>query len=172
MAGDIEAFLKMAAERRRQAMQAEGKAPPPQQSTPPQPQQPTQYRSTPPAARPAPPPPRSASQQPSQRPPSRPPQQERPVEVELVEVETVEEVDDYYTQSDADYHLVSSEVSSLDIASHAEHLDDGWKESVTDDAVAEKKSSLAKELLQMLSEPQSVTKAILVSEILRRPDFD
>lgn len=171
MAGDIEAFLKMAAERRRQAMQAEGKTPPPPQQAPPPTQPPARHQSSPPTARPAPPPPRSTYQQAPQRPVSRPVRQQS-ADVELVEVEAVEEVDDYYAQADADYHLVSSEVSSQDIASHAEQLDDGWTESVTDDQAAVKKSSLAKELLEMLSEPQSVTKAILVSEILRRPDFD
>jgi hypothetical protein len=43
----------------------------------------------------------------------------------------------------------------------------------TDDAiVGQDVSAVATDLIQMLRDPKSIRQAILVSEILRRPDFD
>lgn len=191
MAGDIEAFLKMAAERRRKAMEAEGNATP-QPAQPPQAHSPSPspsgYRSQPPTARPAPPPPRQQPsynqrpQQPIQRQPARRPAP--PVrnlqtnvyqtndDVELVEAQPIDDFYDVESKSPLAHDLVSSEVSSEDIASHAEHLDDHWGNSLTDDKKAKAKKNIAADLLKMLSTPDSITKAIVINEILKRPDFD
>lgn len=196
MAGDIEAFLKMAAERRRKALEAEGKA-----SSPPPPQDSgdsrrAQYQSSRPAARPAPPPPPRPQanvpyNQPRQRPQQRtspaPPAPKSPVPpirplppVELVEAVPLDTDDPYYQEDQASESdlmmgngLVSSEVSSLDISDHAEHLDDSWNDSVTDDRPKKpKKATMAEELVKMLTQPDSVSKAVVLNEILKRPDYD
>ena len=70
------------------------------------------------------------------------------------------------------HDLLSSEVSSLDISDHAEHLDDGWGESLTDDEVKKVKPNLAEDLIKMLTQPDAITKTIVLNEILKRPDFD
>ena len=95
---------------------------------------------------------------------------------------------------------VRSHIDSSDIAEHAEHLGERIQTaddriaarlkrrfdhdvsklddlpSVQDDAVAKvskaQASEMAKDLVQMFISPHSVRQAILVSEILKRPDFD
>ena len=95
---------------------------------------------------------------------------------------------------------VSSHIDSTDIAYHAEHLGDRIqnidekvaarikrrfnhdvgqlddKPTVQDDVVAtvtkDEVSQVASDLMEMLRSPKSVRQAILVSEILKRPNFD
>ncbi len=164
MARDIEEFLRRAAERRKQQLQ--GQAP--------------------------------AQQRPSQQRPSqqRPSQQRQEVisEVEIVEAAPRPKREQGIAES------VRSHINTSDIAEHAEHLGEriqnvdervadrlGQKfdrevahlhdgEMVTDQAQPQAglspASPAAEELIQMLSSPQTLRQAILVSEILRRPHFD
>ena len=153
MARDIEEFLKRAAERRKQQLQ--GQAP---------------------------------AQRPSQRP------QEVISEVEIVKAAPRPKREQGIAES------VRSHINTSDIAEHAEHLGEriqnvdervadrlGQKfdrevahlhdgEMVTDQthpqAGLSPASPAAEELIQMLSSPQTLRQAILVSEILRRPHFD
>lgn len=155
MARDIEEFLRRAAERRKQQLQ-----------------------------QPKPPP--------AQRPPQR-------LEEVISEVEIVDAAPRPAREQGVAEH-VRSYINTSDIAEHAEHLgeriqnvdervadrlgekfdrevarlDDG--NSVTDQSHSPadrgQASVVSQDLIQMLSSPQSLRQAILVSEILRRPHFD
>ncbi|GEM_PF-869985 len=190
MAGDIEAFLKMAAERRKQAAQNQGGAKPAQAGAP----QPRAYQ-----------PPRQVNQRPETRqnqsnqpyrPPTQPPAQQYQAPAEIVEAIPLPAAsDDPYYEDDYQKQnvyktqprsrLVNREVSSLDISSHAEHLGDTMKKSslVADaekrfgghDTTYDRKVvdyGLAGEVIRMLTEPRSVAAAVVLNEILKRPDFD
>ncbi len=158
MARDIEEFLRRAAERRKEQLQ---------------------QRKQPPAQRP----------------------QQRLEEV-ISEVEIVDEGPrpTRPTREQGVAEHVRSYINTSDISDHAEHLgeriqnvdervagrlekkfdrevarlDDG--NSVTDQShsVADRQQAfpVSQDLIQMLSSPQSLRQAILVSEILRRPHFD
>lgn len=155
MARDIEEFLRRAAERRKQQMQ-QGK-------------------------------------QPQRQPPS-----ERLREV-ISEVEIVETSPPPMHQQGVAEH-VRSHLDTSDIADHARNL--GERIQNVDDVVAERlggtfdrdvsrlddrttvtddglehttrddSSQIARELIEMLQSPRTIRQAILVSEILKRPDFD
>ncbi|MCH2180810.1 MAG: hypothetical protein MK108_02275 [Mariniblastus sp.] len=156
MARDIEEFLRRAAERRKQQLQGQKQAP---------------------------------AQRPAQRLP----------EV-ISEVEIVEPAPSQPMREQGIAESVRSHINTSDIAEHAEHLGEriqnvdervadrlgqkfdrevtrlGDSEMVTDQAHPQaglaQASPAAEDLIQMLSSPQTLRQAILVSEILRRPHFD
>ena len=43
---------------------------------------------------------------------------------------------------------------------------------MTDDEVKKVKPNLAEDLIKMLTQPDAITKTIVLNEILKRPDFD
>lgn len=167
MARDIEEFLRRAAERRKQQGQKKQQA--------------------------AAPPPRQRSVTP-------PAQPRRLViaddEVEVVRPRLVEK--DMRDESVAAH--VQRHINTSEIADHVTHLSDrieqtderlearlhkkfdhrvgtlDSKPSVQDDVVpvvkGEDISGLAKDLVEMLNSPKSVRQAILIAEVLKRPDFD
>ncbi|MEM7453665.1 MAG: hypothetical protein AAF456_04845 [Planctomycetota bacterium] len=176
MARDIEDFLRRAAERRKQ-QQGGGGAQPPQQ------QQPR-------PAQPGPAPPRQ--QQP-------PPRRLVIEEAQVYEQADVVEPIPQRPRSVISDH-VRQYVDSSDIADHAEHL--GERLSQTDErlearlkrkfgrdlsrlddrpsvqdpdaeiVVGREVGSVARDLLELFQSPESMRQAILVSEIMKRPDFD
>ena len=159
MARDIEEFLKRAAERRNQQMQQQKQAQPNQ----------------------------AQRKQPSQR------LREVISEVEIVEPSpsmgqqgVVEHVRSHINTSGIAKHArnlgeriqniddsvaerlgrkFDRDVSSLD--GRATITDDGQHQTTRDDS-----SQIARELVQMLKSPATLRQAIVVSEILRRPDFE
>jgi len=171
MARDIEEFLRRAAERRQQQKGGGQPKPPPRQQPPQQPRKPVQQRPVEPeiveavpVSRPRPKPPRKTS---------------------------------IRSQSVADH--VKSHIDTSSIASHAEQLGDRIadvhervqsnihqnldhditvlddKASVTDSLPSEifgaPNDDFAEELRQMLRNQKMVGKAIILAEILKRPQF-
>ena len=155
MAKDIEEFLRRAAERRNQQSQKRGQ---------------------------------NASQR---QPASQYPEIVQDVEV----VQNVEVVQRQSLRQRGVSENVRSHINTSEIAYHAEHLGEGIQN--TDDRAADrieekfdgydsprkerraptvsaqlKPSTISQDLVQMLSSPENVRQAILVSEILKRPDFD
>ena len=158
MAKDIEEFLKMAAARRKKSQN---------------------------------------QQQQQQRKPPRQPQRQ-PIEPEI-EIIDDEEVVDLGSQSVASH--VETHIDTREIAKHASHLGENvgaarekvkeriqrkfdhevghlkvkTREGVTAiaaESTKEKVSPVALDLVNLLTSPQSIRSAILLNEILRRPDFD
>ncbi len=175
MARDIEEFLKRAAERRRQQQQQPG--PPQQQPGPPQQQ-------------PGPPPPRQQAP-PAQRRPVAPPKR-APLIINDVDV-----VEDPYAGETVAEH-VEHHISTDDISDHAEQLgeevanrDDQVDDrihrkfdhhvgklesrpSVQDTTTAVTETAVnadAAALFDLLLNTKTVAQAIMLSEILKRPEF-
>ncbi len=178
MARDIEEFLRKAAERRRQ-QQAEkqggaaGKKPASPQPT----------------------------RQPPRQPPRREPQANIVEAVEAVDDEIIEAqpVQRSSSRRRSVQSGVESHIDTSKIASHADQIgslkvqksgdvdkvkqkfDRGarkfetrhtTRDNTDDEIVGQDVSAVATDLIQMLRDPKSIRQAILVSEILRRPDFD
>ena len=187
MARDIEEFLRRAAERRKkqQQQQKQGGGRPPA-AKPPQRQQPAQRRQPQPPA------------QPRRQPPK--PQRPRTLvddrEIKFVSPKTQQKHD---MRNESVQEHVKHYINTQDIADHAEHLGErlsqtdervderihktfdhsigklGRKPSVTDsitESTGDDVSPIAQDLLELLSKPKTIRQAILVSEILRRPDFE
>ncbi len=178
MARDIEEFLKMAAQRRQQQKQnAGGQVPQPAR---PQPAAPPAGQSPPAQQRPP------IVQQPPQK---KPPQKQATPPPQPVRQLSQQSVSDHVRQH----------IDTRDIVSHADRLGevvgladdklDGRLHDVFDHSVATLKqdkqsgpgtsasssrntSKIAAELHAMLRSPSSVRQAIILSEILKRPDFD
>lgn len=169
MADDLEAFLRQAAQRRAQkAAGAQQPAAPPRPTQPAPPRAPMPPQSRRPAARPAPPPPARS-------------------EVVEVEVVPVEPVSRFKTRVDttgiaqhvkqlgeevglADEHMEAHLAKAFDhqVGSQVEPQGAPTRPAaVTFDSVLDVEA-----LLEMLTKPSSVRNAIVLSEILRRPDFD
>ena len=181
MPRDIEEFLKMAAKRRQQQKQ-EGGGPRAQRPASPPPQQP-------------------ASQQrpPAQPPPTRP--QTRRLSVQpagddeiIVLGSTDQSPVDPYRQSVSDH--VKSHIDTSSLGEHASHLgeevglaDDKLEarlHSTFDHSVAslqssgnvrevgsgEDRNAIANQLVAMLTNPNSIRQAIILNEVLTRPNFD
>lgn len=180
MAKDIEEFLKMAAQRRQQQKQNAGG----QQAVPPQQPAPAQQ---PPARKP-----------PVQRPTAqrRPPALQQPA-VQKKRPQPAQPVRQLSQQSVSDH--VRQHLDTRDIVAHAENLGEevgladekleGHLHDVFDHSVSrmenQKQSSgetiassnrntsrIAAELHAMLRSPKSVRQAIVLAEILKRPEFD
>ena len=164
MSRDLEEFLRMAAERRKAAQQHQQR---PQQQRPPQYHQPQYHQ--------------------------RPPQQQYRQPPPLIEPEVIEEVeilDDQYTPIEP---RLQTHIDTSSIRQHAGSL--GQEVSYTDERVSERlhrkfdhdvshidhasmtespdahRTPLADELLEMFQSPKSLRQAILIQEILRRPEF-
>lgn len=180
MSGDIEEFLRQAAQRRKNADRQQAPEPPPRQQ--------------------------QAQPQPSRPLGKEMPSDARSKQIEIIEIpdhailpdpsiEADQAFSDPYRKKKDSVHgetpksrLLSSEVSSDDIASHAErlgsklisHRDDASQlvndhlgESVPDRAFEqEKESKFTNELVKMLNSPTSVAQALIMKEILDRPNFD
>lgn len=184
MARDIEEFLRRAAERRKkQQQQQQGGARRPAQ--PPQRQQPPVQR-------------QPAQRQPVRQPPKRQPPKQRPrTLVDAKEIEFVTPKKKGMRNESVREH-VKNYIDTSDIAEHAEHLGErlqqvdervderihskfdhdvgklGRKPSVTDqisESTGDDVSPIAQDLLELLSKPKTIRQAILVSEILRRPEI-
>lgn len=169
MARDIEEFLRRAAERRKKNQQGGGKRPTP---------------SPPPASPPPTPPPRQPMTQRESRPAANLPSNKPPKH------ETVtEHVNRYIDVSDvADVTDVTEHASHL--AETIEHADDRMDQHVHDvfdhevgnihDPIGnpaiptpgQNISPIAQDLLNLFKSQHSIRQAILVNEILKRPDFD
>ena len=173
MARDIEEFLRKAAERRKQQKGGGASAPKPQ--------------------RPAQPPPQ-ARQPPRVQPPPRRPPPQAPVEPVIVLDKA-----DIIEKPRLTPNLKSS-IDTSSISEHADGLGKGVRSAVqrldsnvdqymdhdvgtivdtatvTDDPVPKivgrKNMTMADELLKLLRSKKSVGQAIILSEILKRPDFD
>jgi len=180
MARDIEEFLRKAAERRQQ--QKAGGSPPPQRPAPQQPQSRKPLR-------------------PENRPPERPMPSRVPVAkaVPVAEPVIVIEQADVIEEPRLSPNLKSS-IDTSSISRHAEGLGKGVKsvagrveetvskhldhnvgkiddtETITDDPSPKifgaKDMSAVKELRKLLASKKSIGQAIVLSEILKRPDFD
>ena len=177
MARDIEEFLRKAAERRKQ--QTGGGAPKPQQPRPPA-QQPTQ--------RPAQQPPQARRPQP---PPRRPAAPAEPV-IALDQSAIIEKPRlSPNLKSSIDTSSISDHADALGagVRSAAKRVDDNVSryldhnvgtlddtDTVTDDPspkiVGSKNMTMVTELRKLLASKKSVGQAIILSEILKRPDFD
>ena len=175
MARDIEEFLRKAAERRKQQ---QGGGPPKAKPQRPAPQQPPQARKPPLRAKP-----------PQRRPPA--PAPVEPVIV-LDQADIVEQPRlAPKFKSSIDTSSISRHADSLgkgvrsaaeridsNISQHLDHnvgrIDD--TETVTDDPspkiVGANNMTMANELLKLLGNKKTVGQAIILSEILKRPDFD
>ncbi len=179
MPRDIEEFLKMAAQRRQQQRQKGARG-----NTPPATNSPTADAS------------RSASTT------SRPQLTQRPSADPIIILGNEDRVPtqpDSYNQSISEY--VQAHTDTTDVTERAEQLGDevaladdkmdarlqntfdhrigSLKSAASDSAFAttttttvRRVSPIADELLDMLSSPKSIRQAILLSEILQRPDFD
>ena len=184
MARDIEEFLRKAAERRKQKQGGGAPAPQPQRPA----QQPPQSRQ-PPRAQPP-----QSRQPPRPQPPRRPPPQQAPVEPVIVldQADIVEKSRLSTTfKSSIDTSSISQHADGLGkgVRSAAQRLDSNVSQhldhnvgrisetgTVTDDPepkiVGAKNMTMADELLKLLRSKKSVGQAIILSEILKRPDFD
>ena len=157
MSRDIEEFLRRAAERRQQQKQGGGQPPPAAQ--------------------------RRASQQ--------------PLVEEIEVVYQAEPIDQAFDSQSIDEH-VKNHLDTNEIVQHAENL--GERIQSVDDAVADrltrkfdhevgqlddspsfarasevagpKSSNIVEQLVEMLRRPESVKQAVILSEILNRPNFD
>ncbi len=167
MARDIEDFLRKAAERRKQAQGGGTPQQPPAQQPPPQ-QRPVQPQRQQPA--------KPAQQRPAQQ---------RPVQPAAIPAELVRR-----GATVADH--VQEHINTRGIAEQVSHL--GEEVGLADDKLEQRlhdkfdhsvgdlqrkqqtesaraEASPADELLEMLRNPKSIRQAIILSEILRRPDF-
>ena len=168
MARDIEEFLRRAAERRKQAQKGGG-------------------QQRPPAQRP-----------PAQRKPPTPPPRQTITERDIVPARMVfpeQQPHSIGNESVSDHVKRSLDVSDIvqhvdDLAEDIEqsdermeaHLDKVFdhnvgriasKENITDELVRDAKTNdVATNLVKMLMNPEKVAQSILISEVLRRPNFD
>ncbi len=170
MARDIEEFLRKAAERRKQAQQGGGQPAAPQRPAQPAPVPQQRPVAPPPAQRqPYSPPPTTPSRQPPQR---------QPVEAEVV-----------WSNRESVAAHVQAHISTRSIAEHASQL--GQEVGLADDKLEQRLhekfdhsvgtlghldttgegATSGDDLLQLLRNPQSLRQAILLSEILKRPEF-
>lgn len=181
MPRDIEEFLKMAAKRRQQQKKPGGKPAAGRPATPATGQQ----RPTPPAAR-----------KPKPAKPAKPARLATDDEIIIIDDRGTA---DPYQQSVAEHVRTHIDTSSL--GEHASHLgeevalaDDKLDSrlqstfdhklgqigsakktsafATTTTTTAKDVSPIADDLLNMLSNPKSIRQAILINEILKRPDFD
>ena len=186
MARDIEEFLRRAAERRKQQKQGGGAKPPPRQQQPRQ-QPPRQRQQTPKRQPQRRPPPVEAEivddipasrrrQKPKTKKPKKKTLQEQRVARhvrENIDVSDVSARADTLGDRIADVH---DQVESA-IHKHLDHdltaLDD--TQSITElpppAIFGAKSDEFAEELREMLRNPQMVGKAIILAEILKRPEF-
>lgn len=191
MAKDIEEFLRRAAERRRQQ---QGKSAQPPQPTARQPQRPAPQQ--PPRSRTSPG--RSVPQEPMiiedvevvspppRRKPKPRPQKQRVARQDMRRQSVAEHVESHLDTSKIARHAedlgsniagahdrIESRIQSR-LDNDLSRIDD--RPTVTDDAPAEifgaASSELADQLRGMLRDPKSIGNAILLAEILKRPDFD
>lgn len=181
MARDIEEFLRRAAERRKKQQQQ-------QQGGARRPAQPPQRRQPP------------VQRQPVRQPPRQPPKQRPNTLVDRKEIEFVtpkKKPHDFRNESVQEH--VKHYINTEDIAEHAEHLGEHLSQtderveerihkkfdhsvgslskrpSVTDsitESTGDDIAPIAQDLLELLSKPKTIRQAILVAEILRRPNFD
>jgi len=188
MARNIEEFLRKAAERRQQ--QKGGQQPPPQQPQPTPPSQPTRSRQEPviiddvevvqprrPVNRPQPP-----RQQPPRQ---QPPRQQQPAKHGIRSGSVADHVKHHIDTSDISEHAanlgerISGVHDQVDkqIRSRLDHdlteIDD--TPTITDDpspAIFGKRSSvMAGDIRKLLQNPKSVGQAIIIAEILKRPEI-
>jgi hypothetical protein len=186
MARDIEEFLRRAAERRQQQKSQQGRSAPQQKQPPAQPPrrplvpieeieveivEPTIV------SRPA----RRSGQQPTESPIAR-----QKLQSEMRKESVAQHVDRHLNTnriSEKSKKLGQRVASVHDVVDervhqHLDHdissIDD--RPTVTDDrrpgVVGSDRSKIAANLLQFLSQPESIRQAIIVAEILKRPDFD
>lgn len=179
MARDIEEFLRKAAERRKQQQQQKQRGPAPSERVREIIEQDIEVVQPVEVVKPA-------------------PRKRKPVRKQLQQKLQPQPPRDMRNESVADH--VRSHIDSTSIASHAEHLGERIQDAddriaarlqrkfdqdvsklddlptVQDDDVATvtkaEVSGVAKDLVQMLRDPRTIRQAIMVSEILRRPDFD
>lgn len=180
MPRDIEEFLKMAAKRRQQQKQ-QGGGPRAQRPASPQPQQ------TPPTQQQRPQPARPQTR--------RPPIQPATEDEIIVLGSSTQKASDPYRQSVAEH--VKSHIDTSSLGEHASHLgeevglaDDKLEarlHSTFDHSVASlqgagsvrevgspeyQPTQIATELVAMLRDPKSIRQAIILNEVLTRPNFD
>ena len=181
MARDIEEFLRRAAERRKQNQAGGGKVPPrtPPAARPPQapPKKRLAEEASPPAEDPY------ARKKKQSAPPIAPP---RKPQVAPRKRESIEEhVRRAIVVSDVTENAshLAEDISQADerLEARLEKFDHSMgslegTETVTDDVAATvegpDKSRLAVDLLNLFASPKSIRQSILISEILKRPDFD
>ena len=188
MARDIEEFLRKAAERRKQ--QKSGNTSQPKQQ-PSQQKQPQQRR--PPQTRSQPPQPQSQSPQP--RRPGQPLPSHAPAAEPVVVLDSSAIIDEPrltpHLKSSIDTTSISRHADALgsgissaaakvkeNVSRHLDHnvggIDD--TETITDDPAPKifgaKDMSMVRELRSLLANKKSVGQAIILAEILKRPDFD
>ena len=192
MARDIEEFLRRAAERRRQQKGGAPQQPPKQPSKPAQRQRPLEPQIIEDVEIVPTPPPASA-RRPSQQPVQRPPQQRPPQRLPSEQPRR-----DLRNESISEH--VKSHIDTSRIADHAEHLGERITKvhekvesriqkrldhdiTVIDDTPSvtakppveifgARSTASADGLREMLQDPKSIGQAILLAEILKRPDFD
>jgi len=182
MARDIEEFLRKAAERRKQQQQNRQRGPAPSERVREIIEQDIEVVQPVEVVKPAPKKRQLVQKQPQKR-------------KQLVQPKPKREL---RHESVADH--VRSHIDSSSIADHAEHLGERIQDAddriaarlhrkfdhdvsklddlptVQDDVVAtvtkDKVSGVAKDLIEMLRNPNTIRQAIMVSELLKRPDFD
>ena len=195
MARDIEEFLRRAAERRKQQKQGGAPKPPPRQQ-PPRQQPPRQQ--SPPQRKPPQrqPPKRQPVRQPPveaeivdavpvsrrrQQPKTRPPQKKKPLREQNVakHVRNYIDVSDVSARADTLGDRIESVHDQVEATVH-QHLDHDLTELDDTQSITElpppkifgaKSDAFAEELRQMLAQPKMVGKAIILAEILKRPEF-
>lgn len=161
MARDIEEFLRRAAERRKQQQGGGQKRPPAQRQ-------------------PEPPPRQTISERDLVKPASNFPAAKLP---SIGEESVADHVQRYLDVSDIVEHVdhLAEDIEQADerMESHLDQVFDhdvgklGSKKSATDELLADDKSNpIAGNLLKMLQNPDSVRQAIMIAEVLKRPDFD
>ena len=193
MARDIEEFLRRAAERRKQQKQGGGAPKQPPQRQPPQRQQPRQQ--TPPQRKPPqrqqprrqPPPIEAEIVDPvpvyrrRQQPKTRPPQKKKPLREQSVaeHVRTHIDVSDVSARADTLGDRIENVHDQVEATIH-QHLDHDLTELDDTQSITElpppkifgaKSDAFAQELRDMLANPKQVGKAIILAEILKRPEF-
>lgn len=184
MARDIEEFLRKAAERRKQQAQQQGGAAPPPAAPPPPappPPPPPQRMAPPPRVQPPPPAPRPVEvRDSSNRLASQTRPLSEPVDPEVLRRgETVAE----HVQRQINTSQISDHARKLgaDVGQTDERLEQrlhekfdhsvgtlGSRKSVTTEELL---PSSGQDLLELLTNPRSIRQAILLSEILKRPEF-
>lgn len=173
MARDIEDFLRRAAERRQQKAGGGAPTPPPKEK----PRQPVQRR---------PIEPRAAEPVEAKIVEPRPVQKRRPVKTSIRSGSVADHVQSHLDTSSIAEHAeqlgdrIANVYEQADTRVH-EHLDHNLSKlddrpTVTGQAApaifGANSSNLAGELREVLSNPKTIGRAILIAEILKRPDFD
>lgn len=187
MARDIEEFLRRAAERRQQQKQGGTPKPPPRQQ-PPRQQPPRQRQQTPPRQPPRRQPPPVEAEIVEAVPVSRrrqSPKPSKPKKKTLREQRVAKHVRDNIDVSDVSARADTLGDRIADVHNQVEatvhqHLDHDLTELDDTQSITElpppkifgaKSDAFAEELRQMLQNPKMVGKAVILAEILKRPEF-